>query len=115
MSETKIVKTRMSRQELLSIAAERYGDMVKAVVDVEQKIVAIGGDLHADEEAILLEQGSCQANLWGINLYPRRSGKDWIEFDSVINIRPSQGNRSRSVDNAELREKIIRIVNSLFD
>ncbi len=115
MSEIRIVKSKMPRQELLQIAAERYGDMVKAVVDVEQGIAAICGDLHADEEAILLEQGSRQANLWGINLFPQRAGEDWIEFDSVINIRPSHGNRSRGVDSAELRERVVRVVDSLFD
>jgi Protein of unknown function (DUF5674) len=69
--------------------------------------MAIGGELHADEEAVLLDLGSAQADLWGINLYPaeyRQAG--WIEFDSMINVRPAQGNRSRSVDDLAIRESI---------
>jgi hypothetical protein len=115
MSEIRIVKTKMSRHQLLEVATERYSDLVKAVVDVEQGIAAIGGELHADEEAALLEEGSRQANLWGINLYPQQPADRWIEFDSVINIRPSCGNRTRGIDNGVLREKIVRVVNSLFD
>lgn len=54
--------------------------------------------MHADEEAGLLEDGSGQRSLWGINLYPAEYGSpDWVEFDSMINLRPLQQNRSRSV------------------
>jgi len=88
--------------------------MVKAVVDVERRIMAVDGELHADEEAILLENGSRQENLWGINIYPELEGSDRIEFDSVINIRPSQGNRSRGVDNTIVREKIVQVVAGLM-
>ena len=80
------------------MAREQFGDMVKAVVDVEQGIMAIGGELHADEEAVLLDQGSRQADLWGINLYPDAAAVRALEFDSMINVRPAQGNRSRSVE-----------------
>ena len=69
---------------------------------------------HADEEALLLEQGSQQENLWGINLYPEMPREKRIEFDSVINIRPSLGNRSRGVDDSKIRDKIVQIVNSLI-
>ena len=80
------------------------------MVDVDRDIMAIGGELHADEEAVLLERGSKQADLWGINLYPENSGADFIEFDSMINIRPGQGNRSRSVEDPDMQKKIIEIV-----
>ncbi len=83
------------------------------MVDVERKIMALGGELHSDEEAILLDDGSSQRNLWGINLYPAEAESNWIEYDSMINVRPSQGNRTRSVEDAELREQIRRIVNGL--
>lgn len=108
-----IVKESISRADLKDIAKNQFGDLVKAVVDVEKKIMAVGGELHADEEAILLEQGSEQANLWGVNFYVEQSGKDWIEFNSMINVRPSQGNRSRGVESAELREKIEAVVSQL--
>jgi hypothetical protein len=72
--------------------------------------MAVDGELHADEEALLLERGSRQADLWGINIYPEIAGQDRIEFDSIINIRPSRGNRSRGVDDPEIREKIFQVV-----
>lgn len=104
----------MTRAELKKVAIERFGDLVKAVVDIEQGIMAIGGELHADEEAVLLEQGSIQNNLWGINLYPDIMGENWIEFDSMINIRPSCNNRSRSVEDKDICARIIEIVNTLI-
>jgi hypothetical protein len=84
--------------------------MVKAVVDVRREVVAIGGELHSDEEAALLDDGSDQRDLWGINLYPAESADAFIEFDSMINVRPSQGNRSRDVEDMTTREAIRRIV-----
>ena len=88
--------------------------MVKAVVDVEKKIMTIGGELHSDEEAALLSEGSKQENLWGINIYPGQSSQERIEFDSMINIRPYLGNRSRAVQNPEVQKKIMEIVNQLI-
>ena len=108
-----IVDTPISLPDLKVIAESRFGNLVKAVVDIERNIMALDGELHADEEALLLENGSHQENLWGINLYPDIQGLDWIEFDSVINIRPSQGNASRSVDDQAIREMIILIVGGL--
>ena len=85
--------------------------MVKAVIDVEKEIMAVDAELHADEEAFLLEKGSRQENLWGINIYPEMPENERIEFDSMINLRPSQENRTRGVDAPEIRQKIIEIVN----
>ena len=91
-----------------------FGNLVKAVVDIQQGMMAVGGEMHADEEALLLDEGSPQPSLWGINLYPAQFGTPrFIEFDSVINIRPRQGNRSRSVDNATVRAAIRSIVERL--
>ncbi len=115
MDEIKIIEKPITSDELREIAKERFGDMVKAVVDIEKKILAVGGELHADEEAILLDQGSKQQDLWGINIYPDQARDSWLEFDSMINIRPSQGNRSRSVEDEITRKKIIGIVNSLIN
>lgn len=111
--EIKIVKDSINRQELAHIASEEFGDVVKAVVDIEQEIMAIGGELHADEEALLTERGSKRRNLWGINLYPKKTGGEWIEFDSMINIKPSFGNRSRGVDDENTRKKIEETVKKL--
>ena len=90
-----------------------FGNLVKAVVDTDEKIMAVNGELHADEEALLLESNSKQENLWGINIYPEAKGDDWIEFDSMINIRPSMNNLSRGIDNMNIRKKIIKVVNQL--
>lgn len=109
-----IVKDNISLQEVKKIAEKTFGNLIKAVVDVETEIIAIDGQLHSDEEALLLENGAKQSNLWGINIYPHINGEDWIEFDSVINIRPSQNNFSRKVDNSLIREKIIKIVSKLI-
>ena len=86
--EPKIIKQPIPKTELIVLAKEGFGDLVKVVVDIKQNIMAVGGELHADEEAVLLEQGSQQENLWGINLYPENPGEDWLEFDSMINLRP---------------------------
>ena len=108
-----LVESAITRDDLKRVAERRFGDMVKAVVDVELGIMAIGGELHADEEALLLSRQSKQSDLWGINLYPGVSGDDWLEFDSMINIRPSQNNRSRGVDDVGVQGKIRTIVSRL--
>ncbi len=109
----KIIDQPIPKAELAEIAKERFGDMVKAVVDLERGMMAVGGELHADEESVLLEQGSKHENLWGINLYPGETGDAFLEYNSMINIRPSQGNRSRGVEDEALRQKIREAVGRL--
>lgn len=108
-----IIRAPVRRSVLAAEAAQGFGDMIKAVVDVERCIMATGAELHSDEEAVLLEDGSRQAALWGINLYPTESGDGWIEFDSMINVRPAQGNRSRGVEDARIRADVTKIVDTL--
>jgi len=110
---TILISQPISAQQLREAGEELYGDMVKAVVDVERGVMAVGAELHADEEAFLLAENSRQENLWGINLYTDRVIPEMIEFDSMINIRPRQNNRSRGVEDAETRERIIGIVRNL--
>jgi hypothetical protein len=98
---------------LQRMATGRFGDMVKAVVDVSRGIMVLDADLHADEEAELLASGSEQRDIWGINLYPGLFGGDWLEFDSMINLRPSSGNRSRGVEDPAVRERIGTVVEGL--
>lgn len=105
-----IVKQALTRDELKTMAETGFGDMIKGVVDVEQGILALDAELHADLEAFLLENGSKQTALWGINLYPDLEAEDALEFDSLINIRPAQGNRSRGVEDGEIRNRIREIV-----
>ena len=101
----------------LSVMAERmYEPLVKGVVDVKRRVLVLDAGLHSDEELFLLEQGSGQADLWGINLWPESFGtEDFIEFDSMINLRPSQNNRSRGVEDAEVRQKICEVVLEKID
>jgi hypothetical protein len=113
--DLRLVTDNISLAELNRLAGELYGDMVKAVVDVAREIMVVGGELHADEEAMLLEDGSEPNNLWGINIYPGKQEDEFIEFDSLINIRPRMGNRSRGVEDADTRKKIIEIVNNLLE
>ena len=110
----KIIKKQISGSLLKKIAENSFGDLVKAVVDIKKEIMIIDAELHADEEAFLLEKGSKQADLWGINLYPKIKTDDWIEFDSMINIRPASGNLNRSIGSSRIRKKIIKIVNNLI-
>lgn len=100
----------MTLSELKPIAARIYVNMVKAVVDIERGLVAIDAELHSDLESLLLQKGSKQKDLWGINLYPDATGDDFLEYDSMINLRPSQGNRSRGVESEPLRHKILTVV-----
>ena len=111
----RVIKNKIPRSTLKDLALKQFGNMVKAVVDVKQGIMAIGGELHADEEVLLSEQeGSGRDDTWGINLYPDESGEKFIEFDSMVNIKPALGNRSRDVLNAETRKKIRAIVQELI-
>jgi len=106
----KIIKQSVTLNEIKAMAVATFGNLVKAVVDIERELIAVDAELHSDLEALLLEDGSKQKSLWGINLYPEIQGDDFVEFDSMINMRPSQGNRSRGVEDKELRKKIIEIV-----
>ena len=110
----KIIKTKIKKSELLEMAGEDFGDVVKAAIDVKQEIMAVGGELHADEEVLLSErENSKREDTWGINLYPKKSDEEFIKFDSLINIKPNFNNRSRGVENAGIREKIKKIVKNL--
>lgn len=110
----RIIKEPISKETLKEMAEQQFGSLVKAVVDVEKEIMALGGELHADEEALLAEQeGSNREFTWGINLYPDKEGDELIEFDSMVNIKPAFGNRSRSVENKEVQNKIREIIKKL--
>ena len=109
----RVIADSISPKELAVMAESLFGSFVKAVVDVSREVMAVGGELHADEEAILLSQGSQQENLWGINIYPKNVAESLIEFNSMINVRPSRGNYSRSVENKDLQDKIRAVVKKL--
>jgi len=109
-----LVQEKITLAELEQMAKKMFQHLVKAVVDIEKKIMVVDADFHAAQEQFLLEDESQQGNLWGINLHPDKYGNpDWIEFDSIINVRPSWGNRTRGVDNPDIQKKILNIVNKL--
>ena len=108
----KTVENNISIKELKDMSSKMFGNLVKAVVDIEKGILVVDAELHSDQEAYLLQLGSKQENLWGINIYPDLGKEERIEFDSMINLRPSQNNNSRGVDNEEIQKKILDIVNS---
>ena len=103
----------ISMEEIRRMASARFGDLVKAVIDIERRLMVVDAELHADEEAELLAGGSRQTDLWGINLYPDLAVSDWLEFDSMINLRPSFGNRSRGVDDSTTRDRIAALMTVL--
>ena len=105
-----ILQTPISRAELASLAQNTFGDMIKCVADVKQGLLAIDAELHADLERLLLENGSANEDLWGFNLYPDDYSEDFIEYDSLINLRVWQNNPSRDVFDPDIREAIKQIV-----
>lgn len=114
MPDIRIIEKPITHEQLADIARERFGHMVKAVVDIKRGLMAVGGDLHADEEGLLLQNDSDQSDLWGINLYPDKPRDEWVEFDSMINLRPGQGNRSRSVEDENIRKQILAVIDRLI-
>lgn len=106
-----ILEKPITIETLQQYAQNFFGDMVKGVVDIEKRQVALDAELHSDLESLLLGNGSQQENLWGFNLYPDVDDEDFLEFDSLINIRPWQNNRSRSIENEQTRNTITEIIN----
>jgi hypothetical protein len=99
--------------ELRQMQGRRFTDMVKGVLDLRRGVLVVDADMHADQEAELLAAGSIQEDLWGINLYPDLPEEDWLEFDAMINLRPSFGNRTRGVDDPATRAAIAELVRRL--
>lgn len=108
-----VVESRIERSDLGRLVRAYFGDMVKLVIDVRREVVAVGGELHADAEQLMLEQGSRQADLWGANYYPGRGAEGCLEYTALINIRPSQGNPSMEVQDAKTRELMRALVGRL--
>lgn len=114
MTDIRIIKTPITRTELKAIAKERFGDLVKAVVDINKEIMGVGGELHVDIQSLLVEkENSAGSDTWGINIYPEIRGEGFIEFDSMVNLKPASGNRTRDINDENIKEKVIGIVNDL--
>ncbi len=115
MIDIRIIKKPITRAELKKIAKERFGDLVKAVVDIGQETMAVGGELHMDMQSLLVEQENSKGtDTWGINIYPEITGEGFVEFDSMVNLKPVFGNRTRNIENEEIKKKIIEIINYLI-
>lgn len=112
----KIVKEKITVEELREMAKKMFGSLVKAMVDIEKKVMAVDAGVHADLMDFLIKQEKSKPNnLWGVNIYPNAADPNFIEFDSMMNIKPSVGNKTRGVENEEIRNKIITIVNKLIE
>src|SRR5580658_4005976 len=109
----KVFNSSVSKEELFDLAKSSYGDMVKGVVDLNNRLLALGGELHADCEQVLLDRGSKQVDLWGFNIYPEKTREEYLEYNSMINIRPRQGNMSRDIKDLNLRRQIKKIVDDM--
>jgi hypothetical protein len=109
----KVFDSQISKEELLVLAKSGYGDMVKGVIDIKKRQLALGGELHADCEQLLLEGGSKQVDLWGFNIYPEKTREEYLEYTSMINIRPRQGNMGRDIKDLNLCRQIKSIIDEM--
>ncbi len=109
----KLIDKNISMSELKIMSKKMFSGLVKAVVDIKKEVMVVDADMHADEEKYLIELESKQNDLWGINLYPDQKDEDFIEYDSMINVRPRINNFSRGISDEKIKQKIIEIVNKL--
>lgn len=107
----KVIEDTIGLGELREIAKEYYVDMVKGVVDISKEVISVGGEYHIDANAKILENGSFQVDVWGFNIFFDRPRDEWIEFTSLINIRPQAGNISMEVKDEVIRKKMRDIIN----
>ena len=85
--------------------------LVKIVVDIERKVASFGSELHTDCYEELMKDGSSPKNLWGANILTKNKT---IEFVSMINIRPADGNRGMEIKNSEIRNAVEAVIKNLF-
>jgi len=109
-----IIDRKMGSKDLTKFLGNPFPEMIKFVIDIHREVVAMGGELHADAETLLLEGGSTQTNLWGGNLYVSSDGARRVEWTAMINIRPSQGNRSMQVENPSIQKEMARILDTVL-
>ncbi len=114
MKNPEIIREPVAREYWMEYVVQGYGDMVKVVVDLSRGILGLGGEMHVDAEQLLLLDGSKQEELWGANVYPHADGSRHIEYDSMINIKPRQDNRSNTVQAPARQQAIEQIVNRLL-
>jgi hypothetical protein len=108
----KVVKQKITIAEVEKLAQETYREMIKGVADLRLGIIALGGEMHSDAEAVLLQHGSRQEDLWGFNIYPEKPDQERIEYSSLINIKPAKGNRSMVIKDLKLKDKVKKVINA---
>lgn len=108
--EILVAREPINKKMLEALAKEWHFSLVKGVVDIERGYIALGGEWHMDANNRLIEEGSRQEHLWGFNIYPKEHGNAAIEYISLINIRPAQGNRSMEVASEEVRMSMHNVV-----
>jgi hypothetical protein len=111
-----IVRDQISLDQLREIAKEFYGFMIKGVVDIEEEIAAFGGEYHMDANLFLIDKGSKQPNIWGFNVYfhKKKGEEGWLEYTSLINIRPTEGNVTMEIADPLLKNKINSILQKII-
>ena len=103
----KIVKDKIGIAELKEMSKKMFGGLIKAMVDIEKEIMAVDAPMHADLLEFLIEKENSEPkNLWGINIYSEKSGNDFIEFDSIMNLKPDLGNKTRGVESEEIKKRV---------
>lgn len=110
-----IIRNRITRQDLRQRYTTHYTDVVKGVVDLSRRIIALDAEWHADLEALLLHDGSQQKDLWGFNLYPGKTGEEFLRYESLINIRPAARNFDIEISDPALCTRIREVVGSLVE
>jgi hypothetical protein len=110
----KIIDSPISLKKLWQECESGLTEIIKIVLDIENKIIAVDAEMHADLEELLLEKGSKQEYLWGANLYPEKGGEDFIEYTAFINIRPALNNRSMEIEDENIRREIEQLIDQLI-
>ena len=111
--DIKVFNSSVPKEDLSALAQSGYGDIIKGVVDIHKRLLALGGELHADCEQVLLDLGSKQADLWGFNIYPEKTREEYLEYTSLINIRPRQGNMDSDIKDLNVRRQIKNIIDEM--
>lgn len=112
--EIQIIKKKISKDELARIVKENYGTMAKVDVDIKKEILAIGGEWHSEGDELLNQDGSSREDVWGIDFYPWKSSAERIEYNSLINIKPSVGHKKMEIQDNEIKQKISNIIEKLL-
>lgn len=106
-----IIRQKATRQQIDEML-EELDPLIKLAVDIRRQILAGGGEMHADCESVLLEDGSRQEDIWGANWIPNTRT---IEFEALINIRPKQQNRSMTIQDPAIKQQVETITRKFLE